>query len=1434
MRRLLALLSVAVAASAAPAADSLRVLFLGDNAGHQPAARFAQLQPVFAARGIALEYTPKVADLNRENLAKYDGLMIFANHIDWTPENEKALLDYVASGKGFVPVHCASFCFTKSQPYIDLVGAQFRSHATGVFRAQKVGDHPVNAGFESFASWDETYLHHKHNTKDRTVLEVRVDGDEKEPWTWVRTHGQGRVFYTAWGHDQRTWSHPGFHNLLERGTRWACGKNPADAGPYVDRPAMTKLPEAKPFEFVPATIPFYPPGEKWGTIREPIKQMQKPLPAAESVKHYQVPEGFEVRTFVTEEQLGGGKPICMTWDERGRLWLALTYDYPNELKPAGEGRDRIVVCEDKDGDGVCDEVRVFAEKLSIPTSILRVRDGILVHQAPHTLFLREEGGKEVERKILVNGWGTKDTHAGPSNMRYGFDNWIYGMVGYSGFDGTVAGEKHKFGQGLYRFKVEADLSVSKLEFLRSTNNNSWGVAFDENGDLYGSTANGCPLVKLNIPNRYYEKVRGLTPGALPNIALDNHFEPITDKVRQVDWHGGFTSAAGCSIYTARTYPKEYWNKTAFVSDPTGHLTATFCLTPNGTDTIARYGWNLLAGRDEWHAPIDAQVGPDGQVWVLDWYNIIVQHNPTPQGYTTGKGNAYEIGLRDKKYGRIYRVVYKQAKPESMLNLAAASPETLVQTLKNPNMFWRMHAQRLLAERGKEDVAKALKLLVCDKSVDETGLNAGALHALWTLEALGPLVLKEPENHFLMPLPRHPCVAVRQAASRISANRWFAPSSFNDPNPQVLLAALLAASESKPDIFSSGSSLFDVAPRILASTDPSILQAYRIAAAVHAAEMFGPSVGQNDNPSKEWLSFLERAAQDYAQNAPASIGRLIKTLSYGKPQQSLAVLRGLAAGWPANKKVALNQFERSDFSDWFAKLSDPNRGLLLKLGSRMGISGLDVQYAEYASKLLAKLADPSLTEAERIVAARQAMAFRPSDEATGLSILSALGPTSSPALATGLLDILADSTAAGVGPALVPKLTTLPATVRPAAMRLVLARSDSAKAFLDAVEKGELRFDMLALDQKAALAAHPNKALAERAKKLLALGGGLPDANRQKVIQELSHITKKVGDPGLGKKSYIQHCAKCHRHGSEGQTIGPDLTGFAVHPKEEILIHLLDPSRSVEGNYKAYTARLLDGRTLSGLLASETKTSIELLDAENKRHAINRDDLEELKESPKSLMPDGFEKQMNAEELTNLLEFMTQKGKYVPIPLDKYATISSTKGMFSEADNAAERMIFADWKPKEFAKVPFYLVDPQGGKQKNAILLHSTSGQLPAAMPKTVVLPCNTAAKAIHILGGVAGWASPYGEDRALAMTVRLRYEDGTTEDHPLRNGVEVADYIRRVDVPGSQFAFRLAGGQQIRYLSIAPKKPGVVKTIELVKGVDSIAPLVMAVTIETP
>jgi putative heme-binding domain-containing protein len=397
--------------------------------------------------------------------------------------------------------------------------------------------------------------------------------------------------------------------------------------------------------------------------------------------------------------------------------------------------------------------------------------------------------------------------------------------------------------------------------------------------------------------------------------------------------------------------------------------------------------------------------------------------------------------------------------------------------------------------------------------------------------------------------------------------------------------------------------------------------------------------------------------------------------------------------------------------------------------------------------------------------------------------------------------------------------------------VLLLRPEGVTALLDGLEAREMQLGDLKLDQRQALSVHPNKTLAERAKKLLAAGGGLPSPDREKVLQELIPVALKSGNAKAGHEVFKKNCAKCHRHSGEGEAIGPDLTGMAVHPKLEMLTNVIDPNRSVEGNFRVYTVSLKDGRTLSGLLAGESKTSLELIDSEAKRHTVLRDDVEELIASNKSLMPEGFEKQITPVELSHLLEFLAQRGQFVPLDLRKVATIVSTRGMFFDPEGEAERLVFDDWSPKTFEGVPFQLVDPQGDRVANVVLLNGPEGKMAPKMPKSVKLPCNSAARAIHLLSGVSGWGFPIGEKGSVSMIVRLHFADGQTEDHPLKNGEHFADYIRRVDVPASQFAYDLRG-RQIRYLAVRPQRGDLITEIELVKGADRSAPVVMAITVE--
>lgn len=752
----------------------LELLFLGDKGHHKPFDRYPALQSAVGIKGMNVTYTESIKDLNTAYLNKFDALVIFANHDSIAAPQEKALLAYVASGHGLVAIHCASFNFRNSKEFVKMVGGQFWRHGMDSIRVKNVANTQVN-----IKTVDETYLHSQLQA-DNVIWQNRILGPEQakdkpgattEPYTWTRTYGKGNVFYTAYGHDERTWGNSDFQDLITQGILHAVGAE--------KRAILTalKLPELKYRE---ARLPNY---EK----REGPQMQQLPLTPEESVKFIQVPVDFNLQVFASEPNVM--HPIAMAWDAKGRLYVLITKDYPNERKESG-GSDYILLCEDTNNDGKADKFTKWADGLSIPTGMVFANGGLIISQAPHMVFLKDTDGddKADEKKILFTGFGTGDTHAGPSNLHYGFDNWIWGCVGYSGYKGKVGADSLQFAQAFFRFKPDG----SKMEHMTTTSNNTWGFDFNEAGDVFGSTANNAHGWYMAIPHRNIWRAPMSLNGS-KNTDTHKDMRTITNKVRQVDVFGGYTAAAGHNFYTARSFPKNYWNQIAFVSEPTGHVIHQNNQVKTGSDFNDKEAFNFLAGADEWVSPVFAQVGPDGAVWVADWYSYIIQHNPLPQGFKNGKGNAYDTDLRDYTHGRIYRVGYNQAPAYVRLDLK--TPENCVNALSNSNLFWRLTAQRLLVERGNKDVVPALIKLVQTAKTDEIGIAPGAIHALRTLEGLGALPLS-----VIAQALKHPSAAVRKQAVQVlprdaaSANLILNTKLLNDKDSLVVLNSVLALIE----------------------------------------------------------------------------------------------------------------------------------------------------------------------------------------------------------------------------------------------------------------------------------------------------------------------------------------------------------------------------------------------------------------------------------------------------------------------------------------------------------------------------------------------------------------------------------------------------------------------------------------------------------------
>lgn len=567
----------------------------------------------------------------------------------------------------------------------------------------------------------------------------------------------------------------------------------------------------------------------------PVGTIQDPLTPAQSINCIETSPGLKAELWASEEMDGHIAYLQdFDFDERGRVWAVEPKSYPNTIRPAegsitdqkfSGGEDRILILEDTDGDQIMDKAKVFRDGLNLPQSIAVVNGGVVVTMSPYIVFFPNNNDTAGTPRILFQGMGTNgnfDTNGGLSSLMYGLDNWIYGHTGYNTCTATTAGLPAPVNCGsgrVWRFRHTA-LGHAATEFQAWTTGpaNAHGVGQMEDGQIFQSGVTNSPHINHSaVQGAASMDIRTVNPAFASGAHPKGVVYPITgdrfiwDGSTGKNTEGMFTSnstaASGMQFYTSRLFPARYHGRYAFVCEGANKLCNQDSLVESGEGGVIGSSWkayrlpgpghaNLLASKDAWVAPILAKTGPDGAVWVLDWSNYNILHNPASP---LGEGGAWMNELRVKHSLRIYRILPEGADPEPRLDLSRADEDGLIATFANPNFFWRLTAQRLLIGKGYTATLgqKLRAILSADRTVDAAGNSPRAQHALWTLDGLGRFAQDSSWNPILADLLKHPAWGVRRNVLRVmprtrsNAAAIALACAVNDPHGHVRLQALLA-------------------------------------------------------------------------------------------------------------------------------------------------------------------------------------------------------------------------------------------------------------------------------------------------------------------------------------------------------------------------------------------------------------------------------------------------------------------------------------------------------------------------------------------------------------------------------------------------------------------------------------------------------------------
>ncbi len=960
-----------------------------------------------------------------------------------------------------------------------------------------------------------------------------------------------------------------------------------------------------------------------------LKDIPDPDPKAEQAT-FELGAGLEVNLFAAEPMVV--KPIQMNWDARGRLWVVGSQMYP-QIKPGEKPSDKVYVLEDTDGDGRADKSTVFADGLLIPTAVIPGDGGAYVANSTELLHLSDTDadGKADKTRVVLSGFGTEDTHHILHTFRWGPDGCLYfnqSIYIHSHIE-TPHGVRRLRGGGTWRFRPDG----LELEVYTRGMVNGWGHAFDRWGQSFMTDG------------AYGEGINYAFPGAAYYTAVD-----VQRTLRGLN--PGQPKHCGLEILSGRHLPPEM-NGDLVTNDFRGNRINRFALTESGSGYVSRQQDDILRSRSVAFRPVDLKMGPDGALYVADWYNPIIQHGEVD----------FRDPRRDHAHGRIWRITAKGRPLVKPPKLEGAPVEQLLAALKEPEDWTRNQARRQLQEHGGKAVLPALAKWLGQLDTTAPGADHHRLEGMWVAQSL-----RMPSEALAESLLASEEYQARAAAVRIVADwegdrksvRSWVNAAATDPHAQVRLEAVHALRRrGGPEAAKSALGVLD------RPMDEFLDYALWLTVRETAPQWL-PRVKQDVAYFGERPQPLLYALK--AVNDPAAIDVVEKLFRSGRVQQADVppVLEMLAAqGRPEHLQLVFEEaLAGRHAAAGLAALEQAARanrarrpaGELARIGKLL--EGSDREISATAARLAGLWQIETLRQALVERAARYSPPIR-TGAVEGLGFLSGdksrqtllrfCRPPNETGLRLEAVTVLASLDVQSAAAEAVSLLREVPRGLNAAAVYAAfLGRQGGPEALAKALAGKNLPGEVAATGIRQLSSAGRKLPELEAA---LRTAGGLDPVAKALSPAELKQFIADVQTKGAarrGERVYRQEalgCVKCHAIGGAGGIVGPDMISLGASAQVDYLIEsLLEPSKKIKENYHTVAVQTTDGRTVAGVVVQKTETHLLLRDQNDALLKIAVADIEQQANSPLSLMPEDTVKSLRRDELVDLVRFLSELGK----------------------------------------------------------------------------------------------------------------------------------------------------------------------------------------------